>query len=372
MSTFNQVVNRMCLENTLFSATLELTYSCNLDCKICYNDVNLQGKPLSADQYLALLKELQRMGVMNITLTGGEPLAHPDFFLLGSKAKKLGFIVRVKTNGHALRENTVRRIQEEIDPFNLDISLHGACADTHDRQTRVPGSFNRLMDNFATLRRLGMRFKLNTPVTIWNESELDQISVIADELDVKINFDGDISPMDDGDRAPLKIRPSSEGLLRIAEIQHAQKQRLLVASTAEQSTTEKLAPSLVEEKEATGGSHRVEKSCGAGSNTILVDPFGTVYPCVQWRVAVGSLHDNSIMDIWKSSSALHQVREQATQAGEMLGKTTDALSIGFCAGRAKQESGSAVRLYPLALLRGELNKIVSNRVILKCESSNIG
>jgi hypothetical protein len=36
-------------------------------------------------------------------LSGGEPLAHPDFFLLGSRARDLGFVVRVKSNGHALR-----------------------------------------------------------------------------------------------------------------------------------------------------------------------------------------------------------------------------------------------------------------------------
>ena len=46
--------------------------------------------------------------MLNLTLSGGEPLAHPDFFLLGSRARELGFVVRVKSNGHALRGAALR------------------------------------------------------------------------------------------------------------------------------------------------------------------------------------------------------------------------------------------------------------------------
>ena len=53
------------------------------------------------------------------------------------------------------------------------MSLHGATAATHDRQTRVPGSFDRLLANLGELRPLGLRVKLNSTLTAWNEGEIE-------------------------------------------------------------------------------------------------------------------------------------------------------------------------------------------------------
>lgn len=142
-------------ENILFSAMLELTYSCNLDCYFCYNDLTLKGEPLSLKQYRTLLLDLCDMGTMNLTLTGGEPLAHPEFFQIGRIAREFGFVIRIKSNGHALSETMARRVRDEIDPFNIDISLRGASADVHDRQTSVSGSFDRLVKNLRIMEEVG-------------------------------------------------------------------------------------------------------------------------------------------------------------------------------------------------------------------------
>ena len=69
-----------CEQHILFTVMVELTYRCNLDCVYCYNNTGQQGKPLSRIQYLDLIEELRSMQVLNLILTGGEPLAHPNFF----------------------------------------------------------------------------------------------------------------------------------------------------------------------------------------------------------------------------------------------------------------------------------------------------
>ena len=139
--SFAGVLRKTWSDNLLFSALVELTYRCNLDCFFCYNDLGLQGEPLRTEQYFRFFEELRDLQVLNLTLSGGEPLAHPDFLRLGARARELGFVVRVKSNGHALRGEMARRVRDEIDPFLIEVSLHGATAATHDRQTRVPGSF---------------------------------------------------------------------------------------------------------------------------------------------------------------------------------------------------------------------------------------
>ena len=59
-------------ENILYSALVELTYRCNLDCFFCYNDVGQQGTPLSTDQYDAFLADLAELQTMELILPGGE------------------------------------------------------------------------------------------------------------------------------------------------------------------------------------------------------------------------------------------------------------------------------------------------------------
>ena len=92
--SLSRVVATAWRENLLFSVLVELTYRCNLDCFFCYNDLGLKGEPLSRAQYYRLFDELRDLQVLHLTLSGGEPLAHPDFLALGARARELGFAVR--------------------------------------------------------------------------------------------------------------------------------------------------------------------------------------------------------------------------------------------------------------------------------------
>ena len=177
--SYQALLARVVGRNIPFSVLLELTYRCNLDCFYCYNDLASTGTPLSVKQYLALFRDLRTLGTLNLTFSGGEPLAHPDFFTLGAAGRDQGFLIRVKTNGHALHGRLARRLREELDPYILEISLHGASPATHDRQTRVRGSFDRLMANLKGLARLGQRVQLNATLTAWNEAELEAMEGLA-------------------------------------------------------------------------------------------------------------------------------------------------------------------------------------------------
>jgi len=206
--SFEGLLLRTWRDNHLFSVLVELTYRCNLDCFFCYNDLGLRGRPLTVEQYEEFFADLRELQVLNLTLTGGEPLAHPDFLRLGARARELGFVVRIKSNGHALRGAMARRIRDEIDPFLIEVSLHGATAAVHDRQTREPGSFDRLLANLREMRGLGLRVKLNSTLTAWNEHEIEETMAIADRLELPLQIDPEVTLRDDGDREPQTISPS--------------------------------------------------------------------------------------------------------------------------------------------------------------------
>lgn len=366
--SFERLMLRTWSENHLFSALVELTYRCNLDCFFCYNDLALRGRPLSLQEYFDFFADLRDLQVLNLTLTGGEPLAHPDFLRLGARARELGFVVRIKSNGHALRGAMARRIRDEVDPFLIEVSLHGASAAVHDRQTRVPGSFERLLANLREMRTLGLRVKLNGTLTAWNEHEIEGMLALADQLGLQLQIDPEVTPRDDGDHEPLSISPSRDGVRRLFALlaeRAAQARRAAATAAADDPATAgagspalpAIAPAiamrLADDGLAPAGAG---KHCGAGSSGIAVDPFGSVYPCVQWRRPVGNLHDASIREIWAQSSGLSEVRALTVAAKQVVdGYGAAGALLNFCPGNAASlGGGDALRVYPAALSRMQL------------------
>jgi mycofactocin biosynthetic radical S-adenosylmethionine protein MftC len=327
--TFDALTARSWTENRLFTVLIELTYRCNLDCFFCYNDLSLKGKALTFEQYATFLHDLADMNVLSVTLSGGEPLAHPDFFRIGALARELGFVVRVKSNGHALRGDLARRLRDEVDPFVIETSLHGAQAATHDRQTRVPGSFVRLIENLHEMLALGLRVKVNSTLTTWNENETAGMMELCDRLGVPLRFDMQVTPRDDGDRTPLDIAPTREGIRRLIELE---KVRYAIAASAAE------APPA-------GASVPVappEKHCGAGSSGIAIDPYGNIYPCVQWRRSVANLHDVRIAEVWKNS--FDGIRNETIAAAGVVAAHPHGRVLNFCPGLAEVLTGSATRV----------------------------
>lgn len=341
--SFDGLVRRTWRENVLFAVLVELTYRCNLDCVFCYNDVGLAGTAMTAEGWIRFFEDLRDMQVLNLTLSGGEPLAHPDFWRLGKRARDLGFVVRVKSNGHALSGEAARRLKDDLDPYMVEVSLHGSRAESHDRQTRVAGSFERLLRNVAGMVALGLRVKMNATLTAWNEGEAEAMFAIADTLGVRLQFDPEVTPRDNGDRSPLALTASREGVLNLMRLGFARARD--AAGGPPGPEVERQADDLMAPAEA--GKH-----CGAGSSGIAVDPFGNVYPCVQWRRAVGNLHDASIREIWQASPALREVRDVSVEVKHLVGEHgADGPLLSFCPGTAAALEGSPLVVYEGALRR---------------------
>jgi len=297
-------------ENILNSVLLELTYSCNLHCTFCYNDLNLRGRRVQLEGYKTLLDDLADMGVMSLTLSGGEPLMYQHFFELGAYAREKGFVIKVKSNGIPLNLRNAQRLRAEVDPYVVETSMHGARAESHDRLTQVPGSFDRLLKNIEILKSQGLRVKVNSTLTRWNEAEVKDMFALADSMGFPLQFDPEVTPKDDGDLSPLEISPSKEGIKNMVRVSMERGRK----ASAEDVLPIVLKP---DSRPPMNPTRKKQKVCGAGSTNVIVDPFGSVYPCVQFRRAVGNIHDHSITDIWENSVELKNVRDLAERAQEV-------------------------------------------------------
>ncbi len=115
---------------------IELTEACNLKCRFCYNS----QKPRFNHKVFEMMDALAKQGVMQLTLTGGEPLMHPNFFEILKRAVELFPNVMILSNGALMSDENVKRICD-TGPMSVSISIHGD-AETHDTLTGVKGSFD--------------------------------------------------------------------------------------------------------------------------------------------------------------------------------------------------------------------------------------
>src|SRR5881409_208714 len=138
------------------SALFELTFVCNHACSFCYNCPTGQ-REMTTTEVFAALQKLADFNILYLTLTGGEPLVRRDFFDIARRARELGFALRIYTNAYLIDEPMAIRIKEIANPVEMEISIHGAKSETHEKLTCVPGSFQRVVNAVRHLRAQGIK-----------------------------------------------------------------------------------------------------------------------------------------------------------------------------------------------------------------------
>ncbi|MEG2418873.1 MAG: radical SAM protein, partial [Eubacterium sp.] len=100
----------------LFSATVELTPQCNLNCSFCYVcDRHLKtasGNERSTREWLDLLREAAALGLFLVSFTGGEVLMRPDFEEIYCKSCEIGLRPTILTNGTLLDEKKITYLKK--------------------------------------------------------------------------------------------------------------------------------------------------------------------------------------------------------------------------------------------------------------------
>jgi len=331
MNAYQAIIARNWKSATPYSALFELTYICNHACSFCYNCPTGE-KELNTRQVFEALGKIADFGVLFLTFSGGEPLCRKDFFEIAKEAQRLHFAIRIYTNAFLIDEAMAERLKNEVHPFELEISLHGARPETHEALTRVPGSFNRLVSAVQALRKRDMKVMLKTPITRLNMDEVREIKALAAELNADLHFDPVITPKDDGDQEPLQLGADEEFMKRW--------------------WSEEFVDVREEKVPLRRNDADISAVCGTGRSGFALDPYGNIYPCVQWRRKVANVMEiSSLKEIWRGSSVLKEVRRVA----EEIPKTTlKNSSVGdftaFCAGVAWLQTGDPTKMYAQAEL----------------------
>lgn len=152
-----------------------ITRRCNLNCIHCYSDSTAQVYPgeLTLEQCNAVIDDLAEFKVPAVLLSGGEPLIHPHFFDLASRAVQKGLRLTLSTNGTLIDLSTAKKIKE-LGFSYVGISLDG-IGDTHDYFRGKKGAFQKTIEAFRNCKAVGQKVGLRLTLTRNTVDDLERI-----------------------------------------------------------------------------------------------------------------------------------------------------------------------------------------------------
>lgn len=179
------------------TATFELTPLCNFRCRMCYvrldeSRVPEFGRLHSADEWLSLANQAMKMGLYTVTLSGGEPLLHPEFEKIYVGLSRMGLLVSILSNGSLLTEKHIALFRD-YPPASVRFTLYGASNETYVRLCCAPKGFDRVMRSVQMLIDEDIPLSFAFTETSENVGDFDAVMNIARRFDRPIIVTSDLN-----------------------------------------------------------------------------------------------------------------------------------------------------------------------------------
>src|SRR5687767_6285361 len=94
---------------------------CNLSCTYC-NEFDSSSSPVATQEMIHRVDLLAALGTATITISGGEPLLHPELDEIIKSIRNRGMIAGLITNGYLLTPDRIKRLnQTGLDHLQISI-----------------------------------------------------------------------------------------------------------------------------------------------------------------------------------------------------------------------------------------------------------
>ncbi|HET9971279.1 MAG TPA: pyrroloquinoline quinone biosynthesis protein PqqE [Streptosporangiaceae bacterium] len=319
----------------------ELTYGCPLHCPYCSNPLDLAAYSgeLSTAEWQRVLAEASDLGVLQVHLSGGEPLLRRDLVPIVATARELGLYTNLITSGLGLSDRRAGQLRDAgLD--HVQISVQADEPLLSDRIAGLP-SFERKLTATRLVKKMGWPLTVNVVLHRGNIERIGLLLELAESLQadrVELastqyygwaarNRAGLLPSRDQLDRAEAVVRAAHERLRGQMEIIY-------------------VVPDYYS---------RYPKPCmgGWGRHQLTVVPDGGVLPCPtahELPLPRASVREHPLAWIWAESPVFRRFRGTDWMPEPCRSCDRREVDFGGCRCQAFQLTGDAARTDPVCHL----------------------
>ncbi|XXV00332.1 pyrroloquinoline quinone biosynthesis protein PqqE [Sorangium sp. So ce1153] len=325
-----------------YTLIAELTYRCPLRCPYCSNPMELAGAAgeLSTETWCRVFAEAAELGVMQLHLTGGEPLARRDLEALVRRARELGLYTNLITSGVPLaRERLAALRAAGLD--NVQLSVQDADA---ERADRIAGyaAFDHKLAVAGWVKAEGLPLTVNVVLHRANIENVPAIIALAERLGADRLELANTQYLGWALANRAALLPARDQLERAFAVASAARERLL---------------GRMEMVFVTPDYHADwPRACmdGWARRYLHVAPGGLVLPCHAAHTIPGlgfeSVRERPLAWIWRESPGMRRFRGDAWMPQPCQGCDRRAVDFGGCRCQAYHLTGDAAATDPACSL----------------------
>src|SRR4051794_13646000 len=285
-----------------YTLVAELSYRCPLRCPYCSNPVDISADryrtELEGEHWMRVFHEARALGVLQLALTGGEPMLRRDLDELVGAGRDAGLYSTLVTGATLFTRERAERLKDAgLD--HVQVSIQSPHPEENDR---IAGnrSFDKKIAAARAARELGFPLTINCVLHRRNLDRIEAVLLLAEDLGAQrlelanTQYYGWAVP---NQRA---LMPTREQLERGEEA--VQRFR---ARVGPRITVLWVLPDYYED---------LPKPCmgGWGRSAIVVAPNGEALPCQAASTIPGlefpSVRDRSLEWIWHEADAFTRFR----------------------------------------------------------------
>ena len=320
----------------------ELTHRCPLHCPYCSNPLELirGDAELSTDDWKRVFTQARELGVLQLGLSGGEPLVRKDLEELAAHARSIGLYSTLVTSGLGLTRKRAEALRD-AGLEHIQVSIQDSDTASAERIAGV-SSVKQKRAAIALVKELGFAFSVNV---VLHRANLDRIGEL---IDLAGSWGADRLELANtqyygwGLKNRAALMPTREQVLKAREIAEAAIERY-----RKKMQIIFVLPDYHEQ---------FPKACygGWGKLYIVVAPDGQALPCHAANsitsLSFPTVREHSLEWIWQESPGFQAFRGDAWMKEPCRSCPRKAVDFGGCRCQAFALTGDATNADPVCTL----------------------
>lgn len=281
------------------------TNQCNARCLHCSSNSTIRtNDELTEYEALNLIDQLIEAGVIDLAISGGEPLMRPDISRIISYARDRGLMVGLGSNGWKLTRQQAHSLASAR-LNRLQISLDGLRS-SHDALRDWPGLFKEVLASIKVTQDMGLCVHVCCTINKYNANELSEFADFISGIGVRrINFSRYVPTGRGNDSLDLKGKEWEKVIRSCIELRDKYRNVIEITTHLAQQV---LIDNQVKSLPAFIG-------CQAGIGQGCITANGTVLPCVLLPLPIGNIRNNRLKDIWQNSHIIQKLQNRDNLKG---------------------------------------------------------